>query len=368
MRVLIYFTGNARAVDQQSVMEMLIKKGHEVFLLTHLPKADLHKNVEKYGVKTFAVGLNKNNGYFAYIKHTRYLISFIRKNKIDVVIAHLQTAGLIASMARWFTKFKLFYVRHNTNEHLIQGNKNAVIVNRLTNRIAPVIIAPSEKVYQYLTKVEKLNPNKIIRINYGYNFSQYLETDRTGNAAAIRKDYPAEMLIISVARLIPAKRHLLMFEVIHQLEKREYNVSLVCLGDGYFKKELEAFIKDNNLTDRIFLPGSKRNVFDYLEAADIFLHLSETEASNSAVKEAGYCKKPVIVCNEVGDFDDYIENGKNGYIVSRANPVPETVDHLSFLYDHPDKIKELGNTLFTTITDQFSIEKVSGLYDKILNG
>jgi glycosyltransferase involved in cell wall biosynthesis len=257
-------------------------------------------------------------------------------------------------------------VRHNTDEHLLGRNRNAIFVNRMVNSIAPKIIAPSEKVYKYITEVEKISPRKITRINYGYNFNQYLETDKTGQAKSIRQQFPARLLLVSVARLIPAKRHLLMFEAISVLLKQGYDIRLICIGSGPLKESLEDHLTKNNLTEKIFLPGPKTNVFDYLEAADVFLHLSETEASNSAVKEAGYCRKPVIVCPDVGDFSDYVQHGVNGFLVKKDDPVPETVEAISFLYNNPGTIDTMGQKLFETVTEEFSINKVAGLYEKIL--
>ena len=365
-RILIYAPPNARAVDQQSVMEMLMNMGHDVYLLTHAYEGDLHKNVQRFGVKTFSCQVT-GNGYYAYYKQIRFLSKFIRKHKIEIVFAHLQAAGLMACISRLFTGVRLFYVRHNTDEHKLEKNKNAAIVNWLSVKLAPTIIAPSQKVYKYITEVEKIKPSHIVRINYGYNFDQYLQTDRAGKAGEIRDQYSCRLLVVSVARLIPVKRHLLMFEVIKRMLKSGMDIKFVCLGEGPNRPALEQYIKENELGQKIFLLGNQRNVFDYLEAGDIFFHLSETEASNSALKEAGYCKRPAIACKDVGDFDDYIINEENGFLVDRANPVEPSIQILKELYNNPARLKTLGENLYSTIIKEFAIENVIPLYKELLN-
>jgi glycosyltransferase involved in cell wall biosynthesis len=368
MRILIYSPPHYRAVDQQSVMELFVGMGHEVFLLTQMPEGDLHKNAAKLGVKTFSANMIKNTGIGAYIKNTRYLITFIKRQKIDIVFAHLQNAGFIAGLASYFVRFRLFYVRHNTDEHKLPRNRNAIVLNWLTNKIVPKIIAISGLVERYLINIERINPNKVIRINLGYNFNEYLKTDRTGNAGEIRVQFGCSMLVVSIARLIPVKRHLLMFEVIKQLVENDgLDLKLVCLSDGYYRGHLQEYIDKNGLGNRITLLGAKKNVFDYFEAADVFLHLSETEASNNAAKEAGYCRKPSIVCREVGDFDDYIIHGENGYLVDKKKPVPPAVEILKDLYNHPEKLKELGENIHQKIIGEFSIENVKPIYQEILS-
>ena len=366
MRILIYSPPANRAVDQQSVMELLINMRHELYFLSQVPEGDLHVNAAKLGVKTFSAGMTNNNGLSAYYKNARFLAKFIKEHKIEFVFAHLQGAGLAAGLARCFVKFKLVYVRHNTDEHKLPPNRKAMFVNWMANRISPKIIAISGIVERYLINVEKINPKKLLRINLGYNFTEYLKTDRTGNAAEIRQEFPAKMLIISVARLIPVKRHLLMFEVIKKLREKDLDIKLVCLSDGSFRQQLQEYIDANHLADCIFLVGAKRNVFDYFEAGDLFLHLSGTEASNNAAKEAGYCYKPSIVCKGVGDFEDYIEDGKNGFLVNKENPVEETIEIINDLYHHPEKIKILGENIRKKVLDEFDIQNVKPLYEKLL--
>jgi glycosyltransferase involved in cell wall biosynthesis len=283
-----------------------------------------------------------------------------------VVFAHLQSAGVIAGVARKLTSFRFFYVRHNTDEHRLQNNKKGIVLNWLANKLSARIIAPSEKVYRYIIEEEKVERSKVVRINYGYDFLQYLETDRSGIAESIRKQFPCRLLVISVARFLPVKRHLLMFEVIRRLVKKKMDIKMICLGDGPNADEMKEFVHTSNMDESIFLLGSKKNVFDYLEAADVFFHLSLSEASNSAVKEAGYCKKPAIVCTNVGDFDDYIKNGINGFIVEKENPVDAAEGILAQLYSDPERLRLLGQNIYQTIVEEFDIRNVKSKYEQIL--
>lgn len=366
MRILIYLPPNGRAVDQQSVMELFIKLGHEVFLLTHLQEGALHKAARTLGVKTFSSDVKASRGILTYLKQTRFLAKFIKRHKIEIVFAHLQAAGLAAGLARKLTTFRLFYIRHNTDEHKLQANRNAIVINWLTNKVTSTIIAPSDKVYNYITQEEGISPSRVVRLNYGYNFDQYLQTDREGHAGAIREQFNCQMLIISVARLIPAKRHLLMFDVVKQVRETGRDVKMICLSEGNLKLVLEQYIADNKLKETIFLLGNKTAVLDYLEASTVFFHLSETEASNSAVKEAGLCKIPVIVCSDVGDFDDYIIDEVNGFLTSKKDPVPRSVEIITKLYDQPGLASAIGSKFHETILREFSIENVARQYEELL--
>lgn len=362
--ILIYFPYNHRTVEQQSVMEMLVGKGHSVFLLTLTSENDLHKIVRQFGVKAFSSPVNKTSGFNIFL-NAKYLVAFCKTNNIQVIIAHQQVAALPLIFARLFIKSKTFYVRHNTDEDYKAHPVKAAIMNRFINAMLPRIVAPSNAVYQYMIEHEKISSKKLLRINYGYNFLQYEKPD-LNKSTQIGETYQSKLLIISVARLVPAKRHSLMFEAVKILVGKGLDVKLVCLGDGPLKDKLQKSIVANALTDRVFLEGIQPNVLDYLAAGDILLHLSETEASNSAVKEAGLIKKPVIVCEKTGDFEDYIVHGENGFLVKKDNPLPQTVQALEKCYSNKEILTVMGNNLCEMVLKKFDISNVSSQYDDLI--
>jgi len=368
LNILIFFPYNLRTVEQQSVMEMLVQKGHKVVLLTTCERGYLHKYVEGLGVYPEAVKLKAGNGKLNfYTSNFKKLCSIIKKYKIDIVIAHQQVPALIAGLLRKVMPFKLIYVRHNTDEDYQLNKRKARLFNKIINSLTPVKVAPSSVVREFWVRNEKVNGRQVHRIDYGYNFNQYEAPDQM-QADRIRKKFPASLLILSVARLVPTKRHKEMLTVIKKLvEEDAIDCKFLCLGSGSAEAELRTEIEKLGMNNHIFLLGRKVNVFDYIAAADIFMHLSYSEASNSAVKEVGLCKKPVIVCQGVGDFEDYINSGKNGFLVNKENPVEESYVILKNIAEGRVDIQKCGNLLFDTVTSAFNINNIGCDYEQLLN-
>jgi glycosyltransferase involved in cell wall biosynthesis len=129
------------------------------------------------------------------------------------------------------------------------------------------------------------------------------------------------------------------------------------LDDGEQRESLETFVKENRLEKKIFLIGLKKNIIDYLAAADLIVHPSATEASSSLIKEAGLVKKPVIVCSGVGDFDQYIINEKNGFLVQQDNEQAEFEKYINAVYKDLNKAAEMGAALHNTVIEEFSTNK-----------
>jgi L-malate glycosyltransferase len=347
-------------------MELLLKKGYKVILLTTCEKGPLHAIAEEMGVITEQVSAHSNNKLKYYIKNLRKLNSVIKKYKVDIVIAHQQKPALIAGLLKKILSFKLIYVRHNSDEDYLSFPIKARWLNRIVNSLTSEKVAPSGIVQKFWIEKEKVNARSIHRVNYGYNFNQY-ELPDLAMATKIRAQYPAALLIISIARLVPAKRHKEMFLIVRKMRELGVDCKLICLGEGPLKSELSSNIKKMDLDASVHLLGRKENIFDYIAASDLFLHLSTTEASNSAVKEVGLCSKPVIVCKGVGDFQEYIIDKQNSFLVSKDDPVPEVCSILNEIAAGIIDKEAIGKQLYDTVINIFDIERVAGEYDRLLS-
>lgn len=364
MNILIYSPGNLRAADQQAQAELLISLGHKVSLLTWAVPGVLHKNFEALGAAAYSSYHVKGRSIIYFAKQAIYLINFCKKNKIDIVFSHLQSNAVVAGMAKYFLKSKFYYVRHNADYFSLRATAKSSFINKMANFLSPEIIAISNNVKQELIK-EKVNKERIHRINLCYNFLHY-ETERLFNSTAIRAEFEADLVLIYIARLDSLKRHTMAFEVIRQLDEEGFDCKLICIGEGPYRKELESWIEINKMGTKIILKGFVSNVFDYLVAADMLLLLSYSEASSHAVKEAGICNKPVIVCDEVGDFGDYIMHNENSYLVNKENPIKETVVLLRHFIKNKGELQITGIKLHSTIENTFGLENVKEQYRKIL--
>jgi glycosyltransferase involved in cell wall biosynthesis len=124
---------------------------------------------------------------------------------------------------------------------------------------------------------------------------------------------------------------------------------------------------DHQLQNNIFLVGRKDNIFDYIAAADIFLHLSNSEASNSAVKEVALYNKPVIVCKGVGDFETYITEGENGFLVPIKNPSLNSIFIIELICNKTIDINAIGQKFNSTVLSLFTIDNVIEKYEALIH-
>lgn len=364
-KILIYYPFNIQSVSTQAQVEVLVRLGYEVYLLTWAPKGDLHRQCEAAGAKVYSAYAGKDlTGFRFFSRHIRYLVNFTRQHKIERVISHLQGAGMVSGFAKFFRKLKVYYMRHNSDYFELRPSRKDKLINKLANKFPDRIIAISDKVKTQLLK-EGVADNRIERVDLCYDFAKYGKTDQA-EVDRIRQQYPADVLLLIAARLDPLKRHLLSFQAVEQLLKKNIDVKLICIGDGPERHNLSAYIKEKGLQENIFLAGYVTNVIDYFSASNLLLHLSYSEASSHVAKEAGSCRTTAVVCRDVGDFNDYLENNVNAFLVDKEHPLEETVAAIEKIAVQPELQKTMGQALYDTVYNRFSIDAVIESYQKLL--
>ena len=363
MNILFYYPDKERAVSLSSLMIAFQMQGHGVFLLTHSAEGILHEEVKKHGIKTYTHQIKKNAALLFYLKHVLFLASFTKKNKIDIVYSHIQRANIISVFAQFISPARFIFCRHHSDCAYVDNNWKEKKIDSIINRFGKEFIVPSKKVYDQMVNVEKVYNKKIHLIRYAYDFEEYPKPN-LNTISEIREKYACNLLLIKVARLIPEKRHMLLFHTVNQMVKKDMDVKLLVLSEGRERKNLEAYIMENNLHNNIFLLGYRKDVINYISAADLVVHVSESEASNNFIKEVGLCEKPVVVCKDVGDFDEYIQNNNNGIVLSKQNAENELMEILEKIYFNKISTKSLGENLKKDVLHLFGINNLIQEYKR----
>ncbi|HEX8515667.1 MAG TPA: glycosyltransferase [Bacteroidia bacterium] len=371
-RLLFYYPSNKRTIALETLLIELRKTGYEVLILTTCAKGDFHFYLESIGFTTFTNEI-KEQGYRYYIKQMFFFIKFCRQKKIQVVHSHLQHTNFIATLGQFFIKARVIVFRHHFRftdslDEKIAVNKNEMFFDRIINRYAKKIVVPSNGVYNGIKKHEQVNMGKIKVIPYIYDFSQYQKHDEE-KVNAIKKQYPCKLRLIMVSRLIRLKRHYIVFPVINELVKEGYDIRLLVMDEGPEKQELERYIDQNNLKEHIIMLGFRTDFVNFMAAADLLVQPSLTDASNSAAKEMALFGKPVAVCDQVGDYNDYIINNVNGFLM----PVNDTASHLKRIikeiYAGTHNTGQMGTLLKKEIIEKFDIshsERIIQMYKTIM--
>lgn len=120
--------------------------------------------------------------------------------------------------------------------------------------------------------------------------------------------------IVSVGRLTKQKNQIMLIEAFAEIHRDYPEYSLTIYGEGDYRDNLETKVKELRLDGFVDLPGSKKDVFDLISDAALFVLPSDYEGMPNVLIEAMCLGLPVI-STAVSGTSDLVEDGVNGRIV-----------------------------------------------------
>ena len=164
--------------------------------------------------------------------------------------------------------------------------------------------------------------------------------------------------LISVGRLSPEKGFLDLLKVYQQVEKKYPDWTLEIIGDGKEKKQLQEFIKQANLTDKVTLSGFQDS--DYIAGAmqhsSIYLMTSHTESFGIVLLEAMSHGLPCLAFDSAEGAREIITSGRDGYLIRHRN-FDAMIKKIEDLIKDENRRKELGKNGREKIKE-FSSDKI----------
>jgi len=123
-----------------------------------------------------------------------------------------------------------------------------------------------------------------------------------------------EVLVVSVGRLEPIKDHALLIDALSLLDAMPRPVCAAVLGSGSLAEKLRAQARRLGLERRVFFPGYRQDVVDWLGAADLFVLSSAGEGAPLVLLEAMSCGLPVVATS-VGGVPEVLSGSGAGVLV-----------------------------------------------------
>jgi len=213
---------------------------------------------------------------------------------------------------------------------------------------------------------ENVPDEKIIILPLYYNFSFYNQPPNHTNNQP--DSTTVDLRLINIGRMVENKNHMTLLLVMQKLIAERLDVKLTLLDAGPLETQLKYFVDNAGLNKHVVFLGRQANVLEHIGNADLLVHTSVSEASCQVTKEAGICKKPVIVVKGVGDFDDYIFDGKNGFYLSNDNMQNDLYNTLKNIYANKTTLAEMGSALEKSVKAKFDITCVENTYANIVDG
>lgn len=169
-----------------------------------------------------------------------------------------------------------------------------------------------------------------------------------------------------LGQLIPRKGIMELLEA--WVNANLLNASLLLVGEGHQRKQIEDFIKNNNLSNVIVCGKIDYDkLAPYYKLADVFIIPTLEDNWSLVVPEAMSAGLP-IACSVYNGCHPELVRPKNGWTFDPLN-LENTVETLKKIYDSRDKFKEMGRHSLKIIenhTPQIAAQNIFDMCNKLL--
>ena len=271
------------------------------------------------------------------------LVRYLRKERPDALLSALNHANVIALLARKiaFSPTRIIVSEHNS----LSVSQAADIIGR--GRLVPWfmkvlypgaagVVAVSSGVADDLTRSIGLDRERIDVIYNPAVTNDLFKLSRQPVDTSGLKNIE-QPIVLAVGRLTKQKDFQTLIQSFAKVRKQR-SVTLVILGEGELRSQLEELVRQLDLTDDVAFPGFVENPYGWMRASSLFVLSSAWEGFGNVLVEAMACGTPVISTDCPSGPAEILENGKWGRLVpvgdvdALAQAIVATLDAST----HPD--------------------------------
>jgi glycosyltransferase involved in cell wall biosynthesis len=178
-----------------------------------------------------------------------------------------------------------------------------------------------------------------------------------------------KFLICSAGRLEKVKGHIYLVKAMKKLLDKGRNVECFIAGEGSYRSEIQSYIYENSIQDKVKLVGFVDNIREFIKGCDLLIVPSIMESFGLVVLEAMREKKCVIASN-VGGIPELIEDNQSGYLVE-AGIEDQLYDKIISCYENQHIMASMGESAYRRYMSVWlkynMTEEYLKVYDSFLN-
>jgi len=263
---------------------------------------------------------------------------------------------------------------HETGWAMTPGTRQAL---RKIGNDTDYLTYISEYTHKKIAKA--LSPSaaaRMRRIVPGVNVTEFSPGNlSSGNQLRTELGWTDRPVIVCVSRLMARKGQDELIRALPKIHQTAPNASLIIVGDGPYRKDLERLVKKLGLENFVHLTGkvSQTELSKWYAAGDIFAMPCRTRMGGWDVEglgivflEGSATGLPVIVGDSGGAVDAVID-GETGYLVDGTNTA-EIADRIAYLFANPDVAKKMGEAGRNWVTQEWTWDQNFKKLDGLLSG
>jgi L-malate glycosyltransferase len=286
-----------------------------------------------------------------------------RRHSIRILHCHHYTPWFYGVLARLFhRKLKIVFTEHGRLYPDLPSGKRRIF-NRLMYPFTDCITAVSPAVAEALNQIEGFPAGRIRIIFNGVDSSRFTSLPNRRDLRArfgLREDF---IYFVLCARLDPIKWIDGLLQALRKVVDANRQAGLLLVGDGSEKQKIQSMVKDLGLTEHVVMPGYRKNIPEWLAAADVFVLSSHSEGTSVSLIESMAAGLP-SVATRVGGNKHVIEDNQTGFLVPPQN-ADSLAEAMLRLVDNPDLRHQLGSNALNRFRSHFVLDQMLANYEAV---
>ncbi|MBD2773265.1 glycosyltransferase [Iningainema tapete] len=270
------------------------------------------------------------------------IISHLFKFKPQVIFANAFSLwSLLAVLFKSFGGWQIVIAYEGSTPTVDACNSTLrIFLRRIITRFADAFITNNQRGKLYLTNILKAKENLVFVRPFEVPDVKAMSA-RLGDFEIIRlkSQHP---IFLFIGQVIPRKGIHLLLEACVLLKKQNfYDYTLIIIGDGEQRNDLELFTQQHGLQTCVkWLGWLDYSVLSaYFQMADVFVFPTLEDTWGMVVLEAMAFGKPIL-CSKWAGACEMVVEGENGYVFDPHNP-----EHLAKLMKYFIENPSLGTSM-----------------------
>ena len=274
---------------------------------------------------------------------------FLQAQAIDVIVLNLNKDIRVAGWAAQRAMVPVILARNGFN--LISDR----LRHRLTISLVDGIITNTNSIKEAYKSIPWLPESKVKVIYNGVKIPVKVESIDLHQQYGIPEDH---VVLIAIGRLAREKGFDLLISAMARIKAAGLLCTILLVGDGNLRSQLEAMIHTSGAADRVRLTGFIEDPLPLIKSADYLILTSRHEGMPNVILEAMALGTPVL-STAVNGTTELVEHMESGYLFEAASRAA-IVEAVRFAYDHhrTDLPKRLRETARNLVRQRFSFPRM----------
>ncbi len=270
----------------------------------------------------------------------RKLVSYIRRERIDIIHTHLLAADIMGRLAGFIARCPVVSTIHNGRIDLDKEPLHRQWMERWSahlwcNRLIVVSSLLREEIAEWF----RVPLGRVIAIPNGVDTARFRPPPGFDASQIKRELLGGDYRMVSnVARLVPQKAQSYLIDAAARVMATRPDVRFALVGDGPLRDEIMEQAVAQGIADKIVITGIRSDVPTILAATDVFVLSSLWEGMPVSLVEAMAAGCPAVA-TDVGGVAQVLKQGITGLLVPPADAVA-LADAVSRCLDYPEEARQ----------------------------